>query len=377
MNKENEQNENDNILTIEDLHVSFNADTAAKASAPASTPAYAVRGLSLNIKHKKTLGIVGESGCGKSVTAMSIMRLLPSPPAQIRAKKILFNDNINVNKDNNSNNNSNNNNNNGIDLLTLPEKSMRQIRGQKISMVFQDPMTSLNPVFTCGNQVAEPLILHKGLDKKSAAEICMNTFAEVGIAEPRRVFESYPHELSGGMRQRVMIAMALVCKPTLLIADEPTTALDVTVQAKILTLLKSLQEKNEMSMILVSHNLGVVAGMAHDVMVMYAGVAVESAPAKSIFEMPMHPYTTALLQTIPSAKKKGERLTVIPGSVPTPHDVPLGCPFHPRCSQCIEICLRELPRLTNIKGRDNHFVRCHLYDDSYIQENRGVQTLCG
>jgi ABC-type dipeptide/oligopeptide/nickel transport system ATPase component len=243
-------------LTCNDLRVSFRIR---------KKNACAVRGVSFSVGDRATLGIVGESGCGKSVTAAAIMRLVPVPPGKIESGSIRFE---------------------GNDLLAIPEKQMRAVRGRRISMVFQDPMTSLNPVFTCGYQTAEPLIFHNGMDKRAAAEFSMELFAEVGIAEPKRVFASYPHNLSGGMRQRVMIAMALACSPRLLIADEPTTALDVTVQAKLLELLKKLQDTKNMSMVLITHNLGIVAGMARDVIVMYAGEIVESAPATELFASP-------------------------------------------------------------------------------------------
>jgi oligopeptide/dipeptide ABC transporter ATP-binding protein len=304
--------------------------------------ACAVRGVSFSVGDRRTLGIVGESGCGKSVTAAAIMRLIPTPPGRIEAGSIRFEDK---------------------DLLSIPEKQMRGVRGRRISMVFQDPMTSLNPVLTCGYQTAEPLILHRGLSKREAAELSMELFSEVGIAEPKRVFSGYPHNLSGGMRQRVMIAMALACQPKLLIADEPTTALDVTVQARLLELLKNLQDAKDMSMILITHNLGIVAGMAHDVIVMYAGEVVESAPAAVLFASPRHPYTDCLLKTIPSIEKRGERLTVIPGTVPTPLEIPEGCPFHPRCPKAIERCKKEHPELCCVDGDNGgHYVRCHLYE---------------
>jgi oligopeptide/dipeptide ABC transporter ATP-binding protein len=221
-------------------------------------------------------------------------------------------------------------------------------------------MTSLNPVFTCGNQVAESLRLHKGMSRAEAAGVCEHLFAEVGIAEAKRVYAAYPHNLSGGMRQRVMIAMALACSPRLLIADEPTTALDVTVQARLLELLNRLQDTKDMSMILITHNLGIVAGMAHDVIVMYAGEVMESAPARELFDSPRHPYTDCLLKTIPSIDRRSERLTVIPGTVPTPLEIPEGCPFHPRCPRASQRCQREHPPLHDVGG--SHRVRCHIYE---------------
>jgi len=329
-------------LSCNDLRVSFRIQKKS---------AYAVRGVSFSVGDRRTLGIVGESGCGKSVTAAAIMRLVPTPPGKIESGAIRFEEK---------------------DLLAVSEKEMCGVRGRRISMVFQDPMTSLNPVFTCGYQTAEPLILHKGMDKRAAAELSMELFSEVGIAEPKRVFSSYPHNLSGGMRQRVMIAMALACSPKLLIADEPTTALDVTVQARLLELLKKLQDTKDMSMILITHNLGIVAGMAHDVIVMYAGEIVESAPAQRLFESPRHPYTECLLKTIPSIEKRSERLTVIPGTVPTPLEVPEGCPFHPRCPKAKDVCKKDHPILHCVDGGSNgvdgdidngkHHVRCHLYE---------------
>jgi len=267
------------------------------------------------------------------------MRLVPTPPATIDSGSIIFENH---------------------DLLKISERDMRKVRGQRISMIFQDPMTSLNPVFTCGSQVAEPLLQHKGLGKREAAGVCEQLFSEVGIAEPGRVFNAYPHNLSGGMRQRVMIAMALACSPGLLIADEPTTALDVTVQARLLELLSNLQNTKNMSMILITHNLGIVAGMAHDVIVMYAGEIMESAPSKELFDSPRHPYTDCLLKTIPAIDKRSERLTVIPGAVPTPLEIPEGCPFHPRCPRVTDRCRREHPSLHTVGG--NHQVRCHLYE---------------
>jgi len=320
-------------LTCRDLRVSFSIQKRT---------ARAVRGVSFELDDRKTLGIVGESGCGKSVTALSVLRLLPTPPAKIESGSMDFE---------------------GRDLLAVPERQMCEVRGRRISMIFQDPMTSLNPVFTCGNQVAEALLLHKGMSRRDAANVCMELFSEVGISEPKRVYSSYPHHLSGGMRQRVMIAMALACAPRLLIADEPTTALDVTVQARLLELLRRLQDTKDMSMILITHNLGIVAGMAHDVMVMYAGEVMESVPSEKLFAAPRHPYTDCLLKTIPSVEKRSERLTVIPGSVPTPLEIPEGCPFHPRCPRAEERCKKEHPPLHNVDGENGkHFVRCHIYE---------------
>ncbi|MFP4243167.1 MAG: ABC transporter ATP-binding protein [Chitinispirillaceae bacterium] len=317
-------------IQCEDLHVSFSIQKET---------ARAVRGVSFELNDKETLGIVGESGCGKSVTALSIMRLISTPPGKIEAGEIHFEQK---------------------DLLRLPEKEMRRIRGKRISMIFQDPMTSLNPVFTCGDQIDEVLKLHKGMAKSESADHSRHLLSEVGIADPARAYSSYPHQLSGGMRQRVMIAMALACSPRLLIADEPTTALDVTVQARLLELMRKLQDTKNMSMILITHNLGIVADMAHKIMVMYAGEVMESAPAREIFDSPGHPYTQCLLDTIPLLGRKKERLTVIPGDVPTPQQIPEGCPFHPRCPKAFKRCRLDHPQLHS--AEDNHLVRCHLYE---------------
>ncbi|MFP4014579.1 MAG: ABC transporter ATP-binding protein [Chitinispirillaceae bacterium] len=317
-------------IACKDLHISFSIQKET---------AKAVSGVSFELNDKETLGIVGESGCGKSVTALSIMRLIPTPPGKIESGQIHFEDK---------------------ELLRLPEREMRRIRGQRISMIFQDPMTSLNPVFTCGNQIDEVLRLHKGMTKTESADHSRHLLSEVGIADPLRAYSSYPHQLSGGMRQRVMIAMALACSPRLLIADEPTTALDVTVQARLLELMRKLQDTKDMSMILITHNLGIVADMAHKILVMYAGEVMESATAEEIFDSPGHPYTQCLLDTIPLLGKKKERLTVIPGDVPTPLQIPSGCPFHPRCPKVFDRCRQDHPELNSMS--ENHLVRCHLYE---------------
>lgn len=301
--------------------------------------AQVVRGVSFSIENKKTLGVVGESGCGKSVSALALMRLIPSPPGKIECGKVLFENR---------------------DLLSVPEKQMQKIRGNRISMIFQDPMTSLNPVFTCGFQIKEVFDLHRGMSDSEAACAMEQLLVEVGIPDPLRVLNSFPHQLSGGMRQRVMIAMALACDPKLLIADEPTTALDVTVQAKLLELLKHLQETRNMSMMLITHNMGIVSNMAHEVMVMYAGEVMEYALTEDLFNSPLHPYTSCLLDTIPSLDRKRKRLSVIPGDVPAPQDTPPGCPFHPRCNRALEHCKSIHPELKEVKS--GHKVRCHLYE---------------
>lgn len=317
-------------LSCKDLHVSFKfPDYSAKA----------VRGVSFDIPDKKTIGIVGESGCGKTMTALSLLRLIPEPHGHIDQGTIFFEQK---------------------DILTLNQAELRAVRGGKISMIFQDPMSSLNPLYTCGHQIREIIEQHLTIQKKEISEQILHLFNEVGITDPERTFFSYPHQLSGGMRQRVMIAMALSCGPRLLIADEPTTALDVTVQAKILDLLYSLQNKKNMSMIMITHNLGIVADIAHQVIVMYGGEIMEFASVRALFESPEHPYTKSLLDTIPNIDNKKSRLSVIPGEVPTLRNTPSGCPFHPRCKKVMERCKCNHPPLYNLE--ENHSVRCFLYE---------------
>ena len=281
------------------------------------------------------LAIVGESGCGKSVTSMSIMRLLKSPPAEITGQ-IQFE---------------------GKDLLKLSDDEMCRIRGNEIAMIFQEPMTALNPLFTCGYQISEVLRMHQGLDKRAARKQAVELMRMVGIPIPEKRVNNFPHQLSGGMRQRVMIAMALACKPKLLIADEPTTALDVTIQAQIMKLIRDLKEEMNMALILITHDMGVVAEMAERVIVMYAGNAVEEADVKTLFKSPLHPYTQGLLESIPRLEDEGkEDLKVIDGSVPGLHDMPKGCRFSPRCAYCTGHCTEELPPLVDVGG--GHKVRC-------------------
>jgi oligopeptide/dipeptide ABC transporter ATP-binding protein len=296
----------------------------------------AVDGISFQVERGKVLGIVGESGCGKSVTALSLMRLVPSPPAKIVSGEILFN---------------------GQNLLSLSESEMRRLRGDRIAMIFQEPMTSLNPVFTIGNQITEILKVHRGLSRGDAWKRAGELLGRVGIPDPERRLREYPHQLSGGMRQRVMIAMAVSCEPALIIADEPTTALDVTVQAQILRLLQDLSRDFGTSLILISHDLGVIAETADTVAIMYAGRIVEYASTDKLFERPSHPYTLGLLKSLPRfhGEKRG-RLEAIPGMVPKLSELPKGCKFHPRCSYVIDPCINEEPTLED-KGRD-HWVRC-------------------
>ncbi|HIS84265.1 MAG TPA: ABC transporter ATP-binding protein [Candidatus Faecivicinus avistercoris] len=300
----------------------------------------AVDGLDFEVAQGETFAIVGESGCGKSVTSLSILGLIPNPPGKIIAGEILYN---------------------GEDLLKKTEKQMRAIRGNEISMIFQEPMTSLNPVFTVGRQISESFKYHQHLGKKEARDRAIEMLRLVGIPSPDKVVDDYPHQLSGGMRQRVMIAMALACNPRVLIADEPTTALDVTIQAQIMRLLKQLKEKMGTSIILITHDLGVVAQIAQRVMVMYCGEAVECCAAREIYKNPLHPYTSGLLASVPKLTDDDmAELPAIPGMVPSPSELPKGCRFAPRCGKCGPRCLQEKPELVELE--DGHKVRCFLYE---------------
>lgn len=300
----------------------------------------AVDGVSFDLKKGGTLGIVGESGSGKSVTSLSIMRLIPSPPGKIVDGEILFE---------------------GEDLLKKSPAEMRKIRGNDISMIFQEPMTSLNPVFTIGDQIMEAIILHQKLDKKEAREKAIDMLRLVGIPEPQRRVDEYPHQLSGGMRQRVMIAMALSCNPKLLIADEPTTALDVTIQAQILDLMRKLRDELGTSIILITHDLGVIAEMVEEVIVMYAGKIVERTDVRSLFRDPKHPYTEGLLGSLPKLGEKADRLQTIEGVVPSPFNMPTGCRFHPRCQYARDICREEQPELLTLG--EGHEAACFIHTD--------------
>ncbi len=302
--------------------------------------AQAVDGLDFNVFEGEFFGIVGESGSGKSVTALSVLRLIPDPPGKISDGKIFFRDK---------------------DLLGLSWEEMRKIRGNEIAMIFQEPMTSLNPVFTIGVQIMEPLMIHRNMDKKEARETAVKMLKKVGISSPERRVNDYPHQFSGGMRQRAMIAMALSCNPSLLIADEPTTALDVTVQAQILELMSEIKNKREESaIILITHDLAVIAETCDRVMVMYCGKIQEVAGTTALFENPLHPYTKGLMDSIPSLTKKKKRLNTIPGNVPGILNFPPGCPFHPRCKHKMPVCEKVVPELLEIEK--NHLVRCHLYN---------------
>lgn len=300
----------------------------------------AVDGVDMIVDRGETVSIVGESGCGKSVTALSILRLVAEPPGRIVGGQILFE---------------------GQNLLALDLAAMRKIRGNKISMIFQEPMTSLNPLFTVGFQISESLRLHRDLSKTAALDRSIEVLQMVGIPSPEKRVHDYPHQLSGGMRQRVMIAMAIACEPALIIADEPTTALDVTIQAQILDILRTLKEKTGTSVLLITHNLGVVADAAERVIVMYAGKVVEEAGVDEIFKHPLHPYTTALLKAIPHPDETTQRkqgLYVIPGMVPSPARLPPGCKFNNRCEFVFDRCLQEEPSL--FETGDGHRTRCWL-----------------
>ena len=313
----------DALLEVKNLKVQFNTLEGV---------VHAVNNVSFVVEEGKTLGIVGESGCGKSVTVLSIMRLIAEPPGKIANGEIIFE---------------------GKDLLKLDKSSMQELRGQKIAMVFQDPMTSLNPVLTIGKQISEALIVHKDMNNKQAFIRTIELLDLVGIPQAKARYNDFPHQFSGGMRQRVMIAMALSCNPSVLIADEPTTALDVTIQAQIVELTKNLQKKVGMSVIWITHDLGVVAEIADRVIVMYAGYIVEEADVFNIFENPVHPYTLSLLKSLPRVdSRRYERLEIIPGAPPDCIHMPAGCPFMPRCGFTIERCRVENPQL-EIVGIDH------------------------
>ena len=298
----------------------------------------AVDGVSFEIKAGKILGIVGESGCGKSVTSLSIMRLLPDQLGKITDGSILFE---------------------GKDLRNLSEKEMVRIRGNKIAMIFQDPMTSLDPVMTIGRQLEETILAHEKVSRKEAEKKSLEMLKKVNIPMPEYRMKEYPHQLSGGMRQRIMIAMGLLCNPALLIADEPTTALDVTIQAQILDLMKKLRDDFNTAIILITHDMGVVAHMADDILVMYAGRVMEQADALALFENPCHPYTKALLKSIPRLDQEVEMLHSIKGTVPNPYDMPKGCKFCDRCECSMAKCLEKEPELFDVKG---HKIRCWLFE---------------
>jgi oligopeptide/dipeptide ABC transporter ATP-binding protein len=319
------------ILEVRDLSVSFATENG---------PAKVIEDVSFSVEHGRTLGLVGESGCGKSVTAMSIIRLLPSPPSRVESGRIFFN---------------------GDDMLELNDAEMRSIRGNRIGMIFQEPMTSLNPTFSIGFQIAEVLRIHRGLGRNQARKRCIQLLEMVGIGSPASRLDQYPHQLSGGLRQRVMIAMAIACRPGLLIADEPTTALDVTIQAQILDLLVKLQKDLDMSILMITHDLGVVAEFCDHVAVMYAGKIVEKAPVGQIFSHPKHPYTHGLMTSIPQIGHKRTYLPTIPGMVPGIGRRPAGCYFADRCDRVTDVCRHSEPRLDG-QGTDTRLACWNPYE---------------
>ena len=318
------EKQNDMLLQVKDLRVHYTAGGEVIR---------AVNGVSLEVRKGQTLGLVGETGAGKTTIAKAILRILPDPPAKIDGGEIYLD---------------------GKELLGLPEKKMQDIRGKKISMIFQDPMTALNPVFTVGEQIEEVISLHEKLSKGEARKKAEQMLEMVGIPAERS--REYPHQFSGGMKQRVVIAMALACSPELILADEPTTALDVTIQAQILDMIKALKEKQNTSMILITHDLGVVAEVCDTVAVVYAGEIIEYGTKEEIFDHPTHPYTVGLFGSIPKIHEDVDRLDSIPGMPPNPADLPQGCHFHPRCSKCTDSCRQNPPEM--IEVRPGHFVRC-------------------
>ncbi|MDR2981571.1 MAG: ABC transporter ATP-binding protein [Puniceicoccales bacterium] len=330
--KENHCDKNKELLKVNGLRTHFFTDAGEIK---------AVNGVSFSVRNGETLGIVGESGCGKSVTVRSIMRLVKTPPAKIMGGEILFENH---------------------DLLKISEKEMQDIRGKRISMIFQEPMTALNPVFTVGYQIAEVILRHnKKLSRAQANEQALEMLRMVEIPDPERRIHNYPHQFSGGMRQRVVIAIALACSPKLLIADEPTTALDVTIQAQILDLMRKLKEEQGTSILMITHDLGIVAEMCDRVAVMYGGEIVEQGNVKEIYKSPLHPYTRGLLRSLPRIDQETERLYTIEGAVPNPKDLPKGCKFSTRCAQCAEKCKESPPEYKEMTS--GHFVACHLANE--------------
>ncbi|WP_335872496.1 ABC transporter ATP-binding protein [Bacillus sp. 2205SS5-2] len=320
------------LLKVEKLKTSFFTDDG-------EVPA--VDSISFDIYPGEILGIVGESGCGKSVTSLSVMGLIPSPPGKIVEGKILFKDE---------------------ELTEASEKRMRDLRGNEIAMIFQEPMTSLNPVFTIGNQLVEAIKIHKNSSKIQAEKRAVEIMRQVGLPRAEELLKEYPHQLSGGMRQRVMIAMAMACEPQLLIADEPTTALDVTIQAQILALMKNLNKETNTAVMLITHDLGVVAEVCERIIVMYSGKVVEKGTVAEIFQNPQHPYTKGLIQSVPDMRFKKDKLYSIPGNVPKPGSIQVGCRFAPRCEEVFERCTMETPDLYETKN--GHCTRCFLYEDT-------------
>lgn len=330
------------VLDVKGLRVSFFTD---EGEVPA------VDDIDFYVREGEVLGIVGESGCGKSVTSLSVMGLIPSPPGKIIGGEIKLN---------------------GEELTTASEKRMRQIRGNDVAMIFQEPMTSLNPLFTIGSQLMDAMLIHKMGNKKQAKQRSIEMLKLVGLPRAEELMNDYPHQLSGGMRQRVMIAMAMVCNPRLLIADEPTTALDVTIQAQILKLMKDLNEKMNTAIMMITHDLGVVAETCERIVVMYAGKVVETGPVVEIFKDPQHPYTRGLIQSVPDMRHKKQRLYSIPGNVPKPGSIKQGCRFADRCEFAFDRCRQEDPPL--YKTAEGHSTRCFLFDEKEetVHDNRNT-----
>jgi oligopeptide/dipeptide ABC transporter ATP-binding protein len=325
------QNKNEILLSVQDLKVYFHSEDEI---------ARAVDGVGFDVRREETVCLVGESGCGKTVTALSVMGLVPTPPGEIAGGRVLFRDQ---------------------NLLDFNDNEMQRIRGNQIAMVFQEPLTSLNPVFTIGDQIGEAIYTHEDIPEREVTRRCEQLLKDVGIVSPAERLNDYPHQLSGGQRQRVMIAMALACSPELIIADEPTTALDVTVQSQILRLLDSIQTQRSMSVLYITHDLGVVSKVADRVCVMYAGIIAEQGNRQDIFKNPKHPYTRALLASLPNRSKRGRRLYSIPGTVPNPAYKPAGCPFHPRCQYAIQTCREKNPGMCDYG--EAHTARCPVIFD--------------
>ncbi len=321
----------DYVLKIKDLVVHYETEDA---------DVHAVNGIDIEIAKKRTLGLVGETGAGKTTTALSILNLVPNPPGVIRSGEIILD---------------------GENVLSMSSIELEKMRGNDVAMIFQDPMTALNPVMTVGEQIGESIMLHEQISKEAAFEKAKGMLKMVGIAESRA--HDYPHQFSGGMKQRVVIAIALACNPKLLIADEPTTALDVTIQAQVLELMKQLIREKEMSMLLITHDLGVVAEVCEDVAVVYAGRIVEKGTADDVFNHMRHPYTEGLFDSLPNLKERGEKLVPIQGLMPDPSDLPPGCSFAPRCPYAQEACSKAVPELKSVEGSRTHFVACTAYND--------------
>lgn len=316
------------LLEVKNLSVAFGNDKQSVT---------VIDDLTFSLNKGETLGIVGESGSGKSVTSLAVMRLLPKETARVSGEVRL----------------------DGTDLLQLSDKQMQDIRGNRISMIFQEPMTSLNPIQTCGKQIMEPMFLHTDIKKDEAKQKALELLRLCGIPDPEQRFTEYPHQMSGGMRQRIMIAMALACNPEILIADEPTTALDVTIQAQILELMKDIRQKTDMSVIMITHDLGIVTDFCDRVLIFYTGQVVEGGSVRELFTDPKHPYTQGLLKAIPRIDRQVDRLEAIEGMVPDANAMPQGCHFHPRCPYATERCRREEPPLIELEG--GRLVRCHLH----------------